>query len=143
MADPSFDIVSKVDRQEVDNALNQAAKEAATRYDFKGTGAEIAWSGDDAPPALTPQPQAAPVHVDALARDVQRLTARHQRAHPRRDRQQRGDVDCGGRDLLEVVEHEQGRAVGEHRAGVAGLAEACATAGSTSCGSRTAASGTK
>ena len=47
MADPSFDVVSKVDRQEVDNALNQAAKEAATRYDFKGTGASIAWSGDD------------------------------------------------------------------------------------------------
>ncbi len=46
MADPSFDIVSKVDRQEVDNALNQTAKEAATRYDFKGTGAEIAWSGE-------------------------------------------------------------------------------------------------
>jgi len=46
VADPSFDIVSKVDRQEVDNALNQAAKEAATRYDFKGTGAEIAWSGE-------------------------------------------------------------------------------------------------
>ena len=47
MADPSFDVVSKVDRQEVDNALNQTAKEAATRYDFKGTGAEISWSGDD------------------------------------------------------------------------------------------------
>jgi uncharacterized protein YajQ (UPF0234 family) len=47
VADPSFDIVSKVDHQEVDNAVNQAAKEAATRYDFKGTGAEIAWSGDD------------------------------------------------------------------------------------------------
>ena len=46
MADPSFDVVSKVDRQEVDNALNQAAKEASTRYDFKGTGAEIAWSGE-------------------------------------------------------------------------------------------------
>ena len=46
MADPSFDIVSKVDRQEVDNALNQAAKEAQTRYDFKGTGADIAWSGE-------------------------------------------------------------------------------------------------
>jgi uncharacterized protein YajQ (UPF0234 family) len=46
VADPSFDIVSKVDRQEVDNALNQTAKEASTRYDFKGTGAEIAWSGD-------------------------------------------------------------------------------------------------
>ncbi len=46
MTDPSFDVVSKVDRQEVDNALNQTAKEAATRYDFKGTGAEIAWSGE-------------------------------------------------------------------------------------------------
>ena len=46
MADPSFDVVSKVDRQEVDNALNQTAKEAATRYDFKGTGADIAWSSD-------------------------------------------------------------------------------------------------
>lgn len=46
MADPSFDIVSKVDRQEVDNALNQTAKEIATRYDFKGTGATIAWSGE-------------------------------------------------------------------------------------------------
>ena len=46
MADPSFDIVSKVDRQEVDNALNQTAKEVATRYDFKGTGASIAWSGE-------------------------------------------------------------------------------------------------
>ena len=47
MADSSFDIVSKVDRQEADNALNQASKEVEQRYDFKGTGAEIAWSGED------------------------------------------------------------------------------------------------
>ncbi|MFI0108874.1 YajQ family cyclic di-GMP-binding protein [Streptomyces globisporus] len=46
MADSSFDIVSKVERQEVDNALNQAAKEIAQRYDFKGTGASISWSGE-------------------------------------------------------------------------------------------------
>jgi uncharacterized protein YajQ (UPF0234 family) len=46
MADSSFDIVSKIDRQEVDNALSQAAKELAQRYDFKGTGASIAWSGE-------------------------------------------------------------------------------------------------
>ncbi|MDR1440969.1 MAG: YajQ family cyclic di-GMP-binding protein [Bifidobacteriaceae bacterium] len=45
--DSSFDIVSKIDRQEVDNALNQAAKEIHQRYDFKGTGASIAWSGQD------------------------------------------------------------------------------------------------
>jgi uncharacterized protein YajQ (UPF0234 family) len=46
MADSSFDIVSKIDRQEVDNALSQAAKELSQRYDFKGTGAEISWSGE-------------------------------------------------------------------------------------------------
>src|SRR5690348_17559608 len=46
MADSSFDIVSKVDRQEVDNALNQAAKEISQRYDFKDVGASIAWSGE-------------------------------------------------------------------------------------------------
>lgn len=47
MADPSFDVVSKVDRQEVDNALNQAAKELSQRFDFRGTNASIAWAGDD------------------------------------------------------------------------------------------------
>ncbi|MEO6471854.1 MAG: YajQ family cyclic di-GMP-binding protein [Aeromicrobium sp.] len=46
MADSSFDIVNKIDRQEVDNALNQASKEIATRYDFKNTGAAIDWSGE-------------------------------------------------------------------------------------------------
>jgi len=48
VADASFDVVSKVDRQEVDNALNQAAKEIGQRFDFKGTGASIAWSGQEA-----------------------------------------------------------------------------------------------
>ncbi|MDH2389603.1 MULTISPECIES: YajQ family cyclic di-GMP-binding protein [Streptomyces] len=46
MADSSFDIVSKVERQEVDNALNQASKEISQRYDFKGTNASISWSGE-------------------------------------------------------------------------------------------------
>lgn len=45
-SESSFDVVSKVDRQEVDNALNQAAKEISQRYDFKNVGASIAWSGD-------------------------------------------------------------------------------------------------
>src|ERR1700677_2805025 len=46
-SESSFDIVSKIDRQEADNALNQAAKEISTRFDFRGTGASIAWSGED------------------------------------------------------------------------------------------------
>jgi uncharacterized protein YajQ (UPF0234 family) len=46
MADSSFDVVSKVDHQEADNALNQASKEVEQRYDFKGTDASIEWSGE-------------------------------------------------------------------------------------------------
>jgi uncharacterized protein YajQ (UPF0234 family) len=48
MADASFDIVSKIDKQEVANALNTAAKEISTRYDFKGVGASLAFSGEHA-----------------------------------------------------------------------------------------------
>ncbi|MBI5286204.1 MAG: YajQ family cyclic di-GMP-binding protein [Deltaproteobacteria bacterium] len=40
---PSFDIVSKVDTQEVDNAVNQAMKEIGQRYDFKGSKSRIEW----------------------------------------------------------------------------------------------------
>jgi uncharacterized protein YajQ (UPF0234 family) len=48
VADSSFDVVSKVDRQEVDNALNQASKELSQRFDFRGTNASISWSGEEA-----------------------------------------------------------------------------------------------
>lgn len=41
--DCSFDVVSNVDLQEVDNAVNQAAKEIATRYDFRGSKSKIEW----------------------------------------------------------------------------------------------------
>ncbi|WP_106848549.1 YajQ family cyclic di-GMP-binding protein [Blastococcus sp. Marseille-P5729] len=48
MADPSFDVVSKVDHQEVDNALQQASKELSQRFDFRGTDTTIEWSGNEA-----------------------------------------------------------------------------------------------
>jgi len=47
MADPSFDIVSEVDWMEVQNAVNQAVKEIATRFDFKGTSSELRLEGKD------------------------------------------------------------------------------------------------
>ena len=47
MADSSFDIEAGVDNQEVDNAINQAAREVGTRFDFKGTDTRIEWSGDE------------------------------------------------------------------------------------------------
>ncbi len=46
--DSSFDIVSKINNQEVDNALNQTAKEISTRFDFRGVDASIARSGKEA-----------------------------------------------------------------------------------------------
>jgi hypothetical protein len=48
MADSSFDIEAKLDRQEVDNAINQAAREVATRFDFRDTSTEVTWEGDKA-----------------------------------------------------------------------------------------------
>ena len=46
MADSSFDIVSKVDHMEVDNAFNQCDREISTRFDFKNTGTKIEKSGE-------------------------------------------------------------------------------------------------
>ena len=45
-SESSFDIVSKVDKQEVANALHQAQKEVSQRYDFRNVGAEIDFSGE-------------------------------------------------------------------------------------------------
>ena len=44
---PSFDVVSEVEMQEVDNAVNQAKKEIETRYDFKGSKSEISQQGEN------------------------------------------------------------------------------------------------
>jgi uncharacterized protein YajQ (UPF0234 family) len=44
---PSFDVVSEVDRQEVDNAVNQTRKEVAQRYDLKSANAEIELEKDE------------------------------------------------------------------------------------------------
>jgi len=48
VADSSFDIVSKVDKQELDNAVNQTSKELGTRFDFRNTGAGITAGAENA-----------------------------------------------------------------------------------------------
>ena len=45
-SDSSFDVVSKIDRMELDNAVNQASREVDTRFDFKNTGAKIELDGE-------------------------------------------------------------------------------------------------
>jgi uncharacterized protein YajQ (UPF0234 family) len=47
MAESSFDVVSSVDLQEVKNAISQAMKEITTRFDLKGTGSEVALTGEE------------------------------------------------------------------------------------------------
>lgn len=44
---PTFDVVSQVDMQEVRNAVDQAARELETRFDFKGTGSSVELSGHE------------------------------------------------------------------------------------------------
>ena len=61
---PSFDIVSEIDKQEIDNAINQAVKELATRFDFKGSKASIEWSEKDS-------------KIELKAEDGTRLKALH------------------------------------------------------------------
>jgi len=46
VADSSFDVVSKVDIQELDNAVNQAAREVGQRFDFRNVGAAVSHTGD-------------------------------------------------------------------------------------------------
>jgi len=53
MADASFDIVSEINLQEVDNAITQAQKEIGTRYDFKGSAASVDFNRKDKELTLT------------------------------------------------------------------------------------------
>ncbi|MDQ3620935.1 MAG: YajQ family cyclic di-GMP-binding protein [Verrucomicrobiota bacterium] len=62
---PSFDIVSEVDKQEIDNAINQASKELATRFDFKGSNASIQWNAKDS-------------KIELKAEDAGRLKSLHE-----------------------------------------------------------------
>ncbi len=52
-SDNSFDIVSEINLQEMDNAVNQAQKEVGTRYDFKGTSASLEFNRKDKELTLT------------------------------------------------------------------------------------------
>ncbi len=69
-ADSSFDIVSKIDRQEMDNALNQASKEISQRFDFKNTGATLRWHGDDGIEVVANADERALAVVDVLKEKV-------------------------------------------------------------------------
>ena len=85
-SDSSFDIVSEIDLQEMDNAINQAIKEITTRYDFKGTAASVEFNRKEKELTFTAdaEPQLEAVrkvvvekmikrHVDPKAMDAQKV----------------------------------------------------------------------
>ena len=71
----SFDITSTIDLQEVDNALNQARKEVAQRYDFKGSAAAIDFNRAEKTLTLTAEDR---MKLDALWEVVQTRLVRRQ-----------------------------------------------------------------
>jgi len=74
MADSSFDIVSEINLQEMDNAVNQAQKEIGTRYDFKGSAASIEFNRKDKELTFTAdaEPQLAAVRKVLVERMIKR-----------------------------------------------------------------------
>ena len=63
---PTFDIVNEVDLQEVRNAVDQAARETATRYDFKGTDTTVSLEGESAVVVESSTEQRLAAAVDVL-----------------------------------------------------------------------------
>src|SRR5215213_6372002 len=74
MADSSFDIVSEINLQEMDNAVTQAQKEIGTRYDFKGTAASVEFNRKDKELTLTAdaEPQLEAVRKVVIERMIKR-----------------------------------------------------------------------
>ena len=74
MADSSFDIVSELNLQEMDNAVMQAQKEIGTRYDFKGSAAGVEFNRKDKEMTLTAdhEPQLEAVRSVVMAKMIKR-----------------------------------------------------------------------
>jgi uncharacterized protein YajQ (UPF0234 family) len=99
----SFDITSTVDLQEVDNALNQARKEVAQRYDFKGARAEIEFKPADKTLVLTADDR---MKIEALWEIVQTRLVR--RNVPVKNFKA-GEIESGaGGTVRRTIEMQQG-----------------------------------
>lgn len=100
---PSFDVTSEVDLQEVDNAVNQARKEVAQRYDFKGSKAAIDFDRQEATLTLVADDE---FKMQALWEVVETRLVR--RKVPLKN-VKRGDLERGANDTVRrVVTLQQG-----------------------------------
>ncbi len=69
---PSFDIVSKVEAMEIKNAVSQAQKEVSTRYDFKGSEAQIELTNDEIKLSAKDQHRIQALYVVVIAKLAKR-----------------------------------------------------------------------
>lgn len=100
---PSFDITSTVDLQEVDNALNQARKEVGQRYDFKGATAEITLSAAEKTLTLLTDDE---MKMNALWEIIQtRLT---RRSVPTKNFKTKPSESAAGGKMRRVIEIQSG-----------------------------------
>ena len=100
---PSFDVTSTVDLQEVDNAVNQARKEIAQRYDFKGSKAAIDFNRTESTLTLTAEDE---FRMTALFDILQTRLVR--RNVPVKNLKM-GDIEHGGNDTVRrVITLQQG-----------------------------------
>ncbi len=100
---PSFDVVSKVDVQEVTNAVNNANKEIVNRYDFKNTDTEIEWSSDASAITITSNGEGRIIAAyDVLLTKMVRRNIDVKTMKP-------GDIKAiGGSKVRQIVEVQQG-----------------------------------
>jgi cyclic-di-GMP-binding protein len=99
----TFDISSKVDLQEVDNALNQARKEVGQRYDFKGKTAEIEFSEKESTLTLTADDD----YILAALLDVVK-TKMIRRGVPIRNLKEEPSESASGGKARQVIKLQQG-----------------------------------
>ena len=112
MADPSFDVVSKVDRQEVDNAVSQAAKELSQRFDFRGTGTGIEWSGKEAITIESETEERAKAAVEVFREKLIRRNI-SLKAVEFDDPRQSGKVHRIGGKILEGISADKAKEIGK------------------------------
>ncbi len=111
-ANPSFDIVSKVDGQEVDNAFHQAEKELSTRFDFRGTGTTVAKSGDAAFTITSETEERATAALDVFKEKLvkRNISLKSLDAGEPRQSGKTYKIDC---KVLEGIDSEKAKAIGK------------------------------
>ena len=111
-ANPSFDIVSKVDSQEVDNAFHQTEKELGTRFDFRGTGTTVAKSGEEGVTITSETEERAVAALDVFKEKLvkRNISLKSLEAGDPRQSGKTYKIDC---KVIEGIDADKAKAIGK------------------------------